>query len=179
MGELATPKELKKLKDSFSKTKVFKTVRKNKHKLSYENQSFLKELSRPYFKQYSKNFDYYWMLVGKRPFGNLCRQNGVKHTHATVTNYDRLYSDAIEFKHILLLSHLSKLPVGVWMHSDIEYLHKNMVINFETHEATIGAPYFTDGVYFYSQHLDQFAPIGNNFLKERVEENFKVKAYKL
>lgn len=140
------------------------------------------EVYRATYAQFCTNFFFYIKTVGEQNYKAVCKERTCDTLLGRVRDFyvGRIYSHDVMMEALLQVADISGLPHGTWMFGDIQYLHKNGIIVLADKCSFHIAPmYLTDGIYFYSKHLDHAVPLGaKEEFQKMVDECFDLRVWK-
>ena len=141
----------------------------------------LNEIARKFYLRYAQNFSYYISIVGKKKYREECEKIGAQPLHSAIKNFLDGKTSFISPNHSIVLSYITKLPIGVLLCSDILYLNQNLIISItpEKAEIEINSAWISDGVFFYSKQFDKFITVGSPNIQEYVTQQYDTRKYKL
>lgn len=136
---------------------------------------------RKFTSQYIKNFELYISIVGRRFYTIECHKQNLVPSYTQIEKYKNGHVNSLQQTHVATTSYFSKLPIGVWLMADLEYLKKNLIISIEKSklEIEINSAYLTDGVFFYSRQFSNFVTIGSPEIQEYVEKGYDTRSFTL
>lgn len=147
-----------------------------------KNEVIPNKMQNEFYNQFCRNFFTFLKIATEKRYKKVCKKKGVKHYVMTVHTHKtgRLRNIHSLMAVALQVSVLSDLPVGTWLFGDVDYLYRNGIIVLgEDVSFNIAPMYMTDGVYFYSKHIDHAVPLGTKAeFQKMVDECFDLRVWK-
>lgn len=134
------------------------------------------------YTQFCDNFSFYIRLVEEVPYKRVCKERGCYTFLGKVRDFlvDRVQSPHSMMGVVLQTAEISGLPFGTWLMGDVEYLYKNgIIVLADKCSFHIAPAYLTDGIYFYSRHIDHAVPLGaKKEFQKMIDDCFDLRVWK-